>query len=102
MQKPNVCGLGLFYKADTFRPSNAAADGHKPVKCRVEEKERRGAIIVYKFKAENTNFQGVLGYMVFQYHNGEKVVEQFIPVERFQEFCKEAGIEEIEIVNGGI
>lgn len=50
-----------------------------------------------KFKAESKNFQGVPGYMVRQYLNGVKVVEQFIPAEFFQKFCEEAGIEEIEI-----
>lgn len=45
------------------------------------------------FTAEEVNFQGIPGYMVCQYHNGEKVVEQFVFGEDYKQFCEDSGIE---------
>ena len=33
----------------------------------------------------------VAGYMVEQYHKGQKLVEQFIPKEAYAEFCNAIG-----------
>lgn len=44
------------------------------------------------FTAKEVNFQGDPGYMVCQYHNGEKVVEQFIFRENYEHFCKVIGV----------
>ena len=32
------------------------------------------------------------GYMVSQYHDGKKVVEQFIPESSYKDFCEAIGI----------
>ena len=45
------------------------------------------------FTAKEINFQGEPGYIVCQYHNGEKVVEQFVSGKVYKQFCKDVGIE---------
>ena len=45
------------------------------------------------FTAKKINFQGEPGYMVCQYHNGEKVAERFVAEVVYAKYCKEAGIE---------
>lgn len=45
------------------------------------------------FTARKINFDGIPGYMVCQYHNGEKVVEQFVSGEIYALFCETAEIE---------
>ncbi len=47
----------------------------------------------YTFAAKEVDLQGELGYMVYQYRNGEKVVEQFIPRENYKHFCNVIGVE---------
>ena len=37
---------------------------------------------------ENSPGYVVSGYMVEQYHEGKKIVEQFIPKESYDDFCK--------------
>jgi hypothetical protein len=49
------------------------------------------------FKAYEIGFQGESGYMVSQYKNGKRVVEQFIPKDGFEGFRDAIGME-IEIV----
>lgn len=44
------------------------------------------------FTAEKCIFQCVPGYMLKQCHNGVVVCSQFIPEERFAEFCSAAGV----------
>lgn len=52
-----------------------------------------------RFTAKECNFQGEPGYMVSQFHNGEKAVEQFIPKSVYKSYCKAADIQP-EIING--
>ncbi len=53
-----------------------------------------------RFTAEKITFENIPGFMVRQYHNGEKVCEQFISANEFQDYIQEAGIEgQIEILN---
>lgn len=40
------------------------------------------------FQSEKVIFCGDPGYMVSQYHNGEKVVEQFIRDADYEAFCE--------------
>lgn len=56
-----------------------------------EEKDR--------FTAKECNFQGEPGYMISQFHNGEKAVEQFIPKSSYKFFCEATGVQP-EIING--
>lgn len=44
------------------------------------------------FKAVEVNFQGVPGYMVSQYVNGEQVVEQFVSKDCYELFCNSIGM----------
>ena len=52
-----------------------------------------------KFTAKECNFQGKPGYMVSQFHDGQKVTEQFIPKSVYKSYCKAADIQP-EIING--
>lgn len=49
------------------------------------------------FTAKPTNFCGQAGYMVSQYHDGKKVVEQFIPETSYKAFCELTGAKPIII-----
>ncbi len=57
-------------------------------KSNKEEKQMKDG-----FTAKEINFQGIPGYMVCQYHNGKKVVEQFVASKVYSQFCKALGIE---------
>lgn len=46
----------------------------------------------YKFTAKKVNFQGEDGFYVKQYRGEKVVVEQFIPAECFESFCKTVGV----------
>jgi hypothetical protein len=50
-----------------------------------------------EFKAYEVNFQGETGYMVSQFINGKRVVEQFIPQNSFEGFSDAIGMK-IKIV----
>jgi hypothetical protein len=44
------------------------------------------------FKAYEIGFQGESGYMVSQYKNGKRAVEQFIPKDGYESFCNAIGV----------
>lgn len=52
-----------------------------------------------RFTAKEWDFQGEPGYMVSQFHNGEKAVEQFIPKSSYKFFCDAIGVQP-EIISG--
>lgn len=49
------------------------------------------------FTAKPTNFCGQSGYMVAQYFDGKKVVEQFISETSYKAFCELTGANPIII-----
>lgn len=55
-----------------------------------------------KFTVEKIVFQGNDGYMLKQFNDEKSVVEQFIPENYLDVFCREAGItsDMIEFVGG--
>ena len=50
-----------------------------------------------EFTAKPTNFCGQVGYMISQYCDGEKVVEQFIPETSYKAFCELTGVNPVII-----
>ena len=50
-----------------------------------------------RFTARKIDFDGTPGYIVCQYHDGEKVVVQFVSEKDYEEFCSVIGIEPIMI-----
>lgn len=47
------------------------------------------------FTAKVCCFDGVLGYMVFQWHDGNIICSQFVAGSVYKEFCNAAGISPI-------
>lgn len=47
------------------------------------------------FTSRACSFQGVLGFMVYQWHNGKIICSQFVAGSVYKEFCTAAGINPI-------